>query len=227
MPLEILTSGHCRPLGFPTEFPARHLRWHSRGLTLAIDAGYGPALADTWSEKLYSALFRVHPGVPLAPADDVLITHYHLDHVGGVGAVSCCGPALPVVGSSLWQLRHATFARSLPRQLRVLPSWTHQRFGFPAVAWHDLEVIHLPGHTANHTGVYFPALHLLYVCDAVWHLAWLQTGRVPLWAACLQEDRAQFLSTFRQLCAVLRADPSLRVRCAHDPASPIHEHIAV
>ena len=227
MRLEIRTAGQCRPVGFRSPFPARQLRWHGRDGCLAIDAGYGPSQPEDWSEKIYSRLFRVELGPPLAPADDVLITHYHLDHVGGVGDVACSGPPPPTLGGKLWQLHHATFARAIPRNITPLPPWTHQRWGFDAVAWHDLEVLHLPGHTLDHTGVYFPALHLLYVCDAVWFLSWLSAGRAPWWAVRLQENPRRYRQTLRKLHAAARADPTLRFRCAHDPAQARDEDLSV
>jgi glyoxylase-like metal-dependent hydrolase (beta-lactamase superfamily II) len=228
MHLEIRSNGQCRPLGFRSAFPARCLVWHTDdGRCLGIDAGYGPPAAASWPERLYARLFRVTYGEAPPPLDALLLTHHHLDHAGGVGRHACVGPALPPRRGPFGQLRHATFARTTELKLSVLPAFSHERFGFPAVAWFDLEVLHLPGHTLDHHGVYFPALHLLYVCDAVWWLRWLDEGRVPRWARMLQEDAGAFCGTFARLVDTKRADPALRFRCAHDPSAPRHEIISV
>lgn len=228
MHLEIRSNGHCRPLAFKLLFPARCLVWHTGdGQCLGIDAGYGPATATTWAERLYARLFRVTYGNTLPPLDALLLTHHHLDHAGGVGRRSCVGPPLPPRRGCVGQLRHATFSRTSEIQLTPLPDFSHERFGFPAVEWFDLEVLHLPGHTRDHHGVYFPALHLIYVCDAVWWLRWLDEERVPRWARMLQEDTAAFRETFDRLVALKRSEPALRFRCAHDPTAPHEEIIPV
>lgn len=230
MHLEILSNGSCRPLAFRRAFPARHLVWHdAQGKRLAIDTGYGPRPvlgSQAFVERLYERLFRVCWGKEISECDELLLTHHHLDHAGGSIGRSCTAPPRPSFSSPLQQLHHATFARTFgDLDLTPLQRPIFERFGFEATPWHDLEVLHLPGHTADHHGVYFPALHLLYVCDAVWWIRWLDEGRVPRWARPLQENPRAFDATFQKLVALKRKDPQIRFRCAHDPEAPLHETI--
>ena len=230
MHLEITTAGDCRPLGFRRPFPARRLVWtNAEGRHFGIDSGYGPAPGATanWTERLYRRVFRVRNGPPVEPCEDLLLTHYHLDHVGGVGAHSFTAPPPPTIPQKFKQLREATFPRAWSAAtVSILPGATHECFGFPATSWHDLEVIHLPGHTTDHHGVYFPALHLFYVCDAVWSLQWLETGKAPIWALMLQANPSVFATTLKSLAALRQRDAGLRFRCAHDPDQAAREIIS-
>lgn len=102
----------------------------------------------------------------------ILVTHGHLDHVGGVAELSQ-RLALPIIGP---QREDQFWLQSLPEQCRM--------FGFPPSAsfeptrWLEdgdslnvgdevLKVIHCPGHTPGHVVFFHPIDRLALVGDVL------------------------------------------------------------
>lgn len=102
----------------------------------------------------------------------ILVTHGHLDHVGGVAELSQ-RLALPIIGP---QREDQFWLQSLPEQCRM--------FGFPPSAsfeptrWLEdgdslnvgdevLQVIHCPGHTPGHVVFFHPIDRLALVGDVL------------------------------------------------------------
>ena len=102
----------------------------------------------------------------------ILVTHGHLDHVGGVSELSQ-RLALPIIGP---QREDRFWLQSLPEQCRM--------FGFPPSAsfeptrWLEdgdslkvgdevLQVIHCPGHTPGHVVFFHPVDRLALVGDVL------------------------------------------------------------
>lgn len=225
MRLEITTAGACRPRGNGGLYPARILTLDTGLERIGIDAGYGPLSGGSLQQRLYTWWFRAQPGPVRSDADRLLLTHAHLDHVGGVGLLPCWGPAWPAAGGGLKPLLSATFAETKPALYHELPPWTHERWGFRALAWDaDLEVIELPGHAPGHVGVFLPLFNLFFVADAVWSLSWLTRREPPRWVYPLQHDKIAYRATLEALRRVAREHPDLRLRCAHDAAQPDHEY---
>lgn len=103
--------------------------------------------------------------------ESILVTHGHLDHVGGVAALSA-QTGLPIIGP---QQEDDFWIQSLPEQCRL--------FGFPKsdsftpdrwlkdgdkvqVGDEELLVIHCPGHTPGHV-VFFSATERLAIVGDV------------------------------------------------------------
>ncbi|MCP5277565.1 MAG: MBL fold metallo-hydrolase [Thiobacillus sp.] len=102
----------------------------------------------------------------------ILLTHGHLDHVGGAGAISTL-TGVPVLGP---QIEDAFLFEGLSSQA--------QMFGFPSIApfqpsqWlHDgdrvrvgdlmLDVLHCPGHTPGHVVFFSDPDRLAFVGDVL------------------------------------------------------------
>ncbi len=104
--------------------------------------------------------------------ESILVTHGHLDHVGGVAALSK-QLSLPIIGP---HLEDEFWIQALPEQCRM--------FGFPKsdsfvpsrwlkdgdsveVGNETLKVIHCPGHTPGHVVFYSASANLAIVGDVL------------------------------------------------------------
>jgi glyoxylase-like metal-dependent hydrolase (beta-lactamase superfamily II) len=104
--------------------------------------------------------------------ESILVTHGHLDHVGGVAALSK-QLSLPIIGP---HLEDEFWIQALPEQCRM--------FGFPKsdsfvpsrwlkdgdsveVGNEKLQVIHCPGHTPGHVVFYSASANLAIVGDVL------------------------------------------------------------
>lgn len=149
------------------------------GLAL-VDAGGQGALKGL-EARLRSSRFR------LMDISHILVTHGHFDHVGGLAEVQAA------TGAAVWAHRldapvirgEAPVVRPDPRTLKRFDRWAGRLIKGPqppAPAHRELEagdvlsdlhanleVIHLPGHSAGQVGFWFPRVRLLLGGDVLTH----------------------------------------------------------
>ncbi|WP_039802565.1 MBL fold metallo-hydrolase [Nocardia araoensis] len=213
---------------------------------VAVDTGIGHKDIESPEERLgQDWLSRVNPALDPSetllaqvkalgrnPRDlsDVVLTHHHRDHVGGLADFP-------------WVRVHASPAcRAVVDEGkdRVIPAqWSHGVLWAPtpkpAADWRgfstwtledipeSVRLVALPGHSPGHAGVVIAdpnaGRELLHVGDAIHHhaqLACTAPAAVEAFAASTQHDEVARLHTQR-LLAELAAEGSVRLVNAHDP----------
>ena len=116
----------------------------------------GVVLVDTCApgsgEEIGKALMRV--GAEWSDVTDIVLTHHHLDHVGGLAESKRRAP-----GAVVWAGSQDAPEISIAGGL-VQPVNEGDRVG-------DLSVLHTPGHTAGHISLLHEATSLLFAGDLV------------------------------------------------------------
>jgi glyoxylase-like metal-dependent hydrolase (beta-lactamase superfamily II) len=113
------------------------------------------------------------------PIVGIIVTHGHLDHILNVGRIAeetGAWIAAPRLDASYYSGRPSYrgasrvtgFLEAVGRPLLGFREFTPTRLldhGDRLDVWHGLQVIHLPGHTAGHSGYYCQSLRLLFCAD--------------------------------------------------------------
>ncbi|MFF9340712.1 MBL fold metallo-hydrolase [Streptomyces sp. NPDC014773] len=200
----------------------------SPGLRLGEDwvARVGPVLDP--GETLVARVVSL--GLDPRDVSDVVLTHHHRDHVGGladlpwarVHATSACRSAVEAGDGGVVPAQWAHGVRWAPAPVpaarwRGHASWALD--GLPA----SVRLVALAGHSPGHAGVLVEdalrGRELLHVGDAVHHRAQLTRTAPPAveaFAASSQHDETARLRTQR-LLAELADEGSVRLVSSHDP----------
>lgn len=180
----------------PMEFDVRCFLLRDRSGLLLVDAGMNTAPDD-----IGSALSRL--GAQWADLTDIIITHSHPDHTGGLQAVTAQAPGATVWagGPDISDIRSEVPVRPLHEGDYVRP----------------LRVISAPGHTKGHICLLWESEGLLFAGDAVGTVEGVMT-RPP---APFTADPAAAEATLGKLAAL---DP-VRMLFSHgdEVPDPVHQ----
>lgn len=218
---------------------------HPEAGPVLIDTGYSYAVTEgserSLALKLYARALQITPDAQpvdflarqgLRPADikTVIVTHYHADHVSGLGLF----PKARVIGhggalrsiraaGAVTNLRHGVFSELLPEDLESrltevesLPLREGAPSGRDLFGDGSVLAVSLPGHAEGHFGLWFAAERLLYAVDTEWvRPALLPGGRPRVTAALVASDVAAAADS-RRFVREAEARGAKIVLC-HDP----------
>ncbi|MEU8138940.1 MBL fold metallo-hydrolase [Streptodolium elevatio] len=246
---------NCGTLNFPgaeavlgvSHFVCRCLLIEADDRLIAVDTGIGhrdiespgQRLGEDWLSQVNPALDPTETllahvlALGLQPRDltDVILTHHHRDHVGGLADFPWAHVhATPECRTVVEEGTDRVVAAQWSHGVRWAPApepgsdWR----GHPTWIPHDLpasiRLLALPGHSPGHAGVVIGALdldrELVHVGDAIHHCAQLTCTAPPAieaFAAATQHNETARLHTQRQLAALTAADSTVRLVNAHDP----------
>lgn len=125
--------------------------------------------------------------------DQILLTHHHADHIGGVAALKARFPRAKVVGAAI-------DAHRLPPLDLMVMDGDVVRFGATRAV-----VLHLPGHTTGHIAFHFITDNILMCGDVIFGLG---CGR-PLEAGGMEAQ-------WRSLQRLAALPPATRLCCGHE-----------
>jgi glyoxylase-like metal-dependent hydrolase (beta-lactamase superfamily II) len=157
-------------------------------------------LIDTGFSRKAKPIVRAfhHADVPLARVGKVLLTHHHVDHMGGAAyllqnthaPLSCHGDDAPFVDGRV--------KAPMPLLMRLL---VHVRPAPVAVALKEgdqvgsLTVLHVPGHTPGEVAFYHPTRKILFSGDSVVE----RKGRLTIPAANFASNLDQAVQSLARL----------------------------
>ncbi|MEQ1900296.1 MAG: MBL fold metallo-hydrolase [Devosia sp.] len=187
--------------------------------TVIIDTAFNAAMGGSLGAKIDDDAYA-RMDVAMADATQIIVTHEHPDHIGGI-------IAYPEPNAILKQLRlNKEQVESLPRYSLALPDELTgivpiDYSGMLAIA-PGIVLIHSPGHTPGSQLVYVKRAdgkELLFVGDIAWTARNIDTakGRPRLLSAfMLKEDRDMVFAELKTLQALHAADPGLFMVPGHD-----------
>lgn len=154
-------------------------------------------------------------------ANLIVITHEHMDHIGGIAAHTDLASLMPALRLTEEQLAHPD--RMDPVTLPAEPFRSYQPLRYERM--HALApgvvLIKAPGHTPGSQMVFVQRAdgrELLFLGDVAWHMRNIEQVRErPLFmTAVVKEDRQAVLAQFRTLNDLARGEPGIRQVPGHD-----------
>lgn len=158
----------------------------------------------------------------MGKASFIVVTHEHMDHIGGLGAY----PDLPSIAAhvKLNEEQIANPDRSAPVVIpaEVLASFEPVVYtDYKAIA-PGVVLIRSPGHTPGSQMVYVQksdGAELLLLGDVAWHMRNVETQRERARLVTqffLKEDRAQVFGELKALSELHAAEPGIAIMPGHD-----------
>lgn len=192
------------------------------GQTLVIDTALDRAIAkpdfivDSFDEAAYQRM-----NAAMDRAAQIVVTHEHMDHIGGIAAHPRLAQILPAVRLTAEQLAN-------PRGMAParLPEAAFQ--GYSPLGYDDLlaiapgvVLIKAPGHSPGSQMVYVrraDGRELLFLGDVSWRRRNIEHVRErPLFMTLMiGEDRHAVLAQFKTLRALMEREPALALVPGHD-----------
>ncbi len=122
----------------------------------------------------------------------ILATHHHGDHTGGIAEILHAQPAVDVLCSDVERPRIASSTRGLADGERI------------TIAGHDMQCLHVPGHTLGAAAFHFPAAAAVF------------TGDTLFTAGCGRLFEGTAEQMFASLSRLAALPPHTGVFCGHE-----------
>ncbi len=178
--------------------------------------GKSGGISGTYHHDAYERM-----SAALRSASLILVTHEHLDHIGGLLAQANLKQLLAATKLNKEQLDNlGRFAPNYPREpFRAYAPLTYEKY--LAVA-PGVVLIRAPGHTPGSQLVYVKEVggaEYLFLGDVAWHLRNIEVvrERARLVTLMLGEDRDAVLGQLAALNALKRKEPQIHLVPGHDP----------
>ena len=190
--------------------------------TLIVDTALDRATAkpdfiiDTFDEAAYQRM-----NAAMENAAQIVITHEHMDHIGGIAAHPRLAQILPAVRLTAEQLGNPRGMEPARLPAAAMQGYAPLRYdGLLALA-PGVVLIKAPGHTPGSQMVYVrraDGRELLLLGDVSWRRRNLEHVRErPLFMTLLiGEDRQAVLAEFKALHALMESEPALALVPGHD-----------
>ncbi|MGH8540412.1 MAG: MBL fold metallo-hydrolase [Stenotrophobium sp.] len=154
-------------------------------------------------------------------ASQIVVTHEHMDHIGGLAAHPHLAALLPAVRLTAEQFANPEGMKPAVWPAGVMKNYQPIHYAKMLVIAPGVVLIKAPGHTPGSQMVYVQRAdgrELLFLGDVAWHMRSIELVRErPLFMTLIiGENRQQVLGEFKALHALMQTDPSVHLVPGHD-----------
>jgi glyoxylase-like metal-dependent hydrolase (beta-lactamase superfamily II) len=160
----------------------------------------------------------------LEQATQIVITHEHMDHIGGLMAHPHAKALLGKTELTVEQVEHLQLAKPAQFAEHTLDDFRPIAYGSYLAIGPGMVLVKAPGHTPGSQMVFVRTangIEYLFIGDVAWHMRNIQTQRerprLMTWLF-LHEDRRAVFAELAALQRLQRAVPQLAIVPGHDGA---------
>jgi glyoxylase-like metal-dependent hydrolase (beta-lactamase superfamily II) len=192
--------------------------------TIIVDTAMNREIAKPEAlVPMYSAAAYQRMQSAMDEASEIVLTHEHMDHIGGLAASKNLPALLPKLKLTDEQLNNPSGMAPAELPAAVMKGYKPIHYESMMALAPGVVLIKSPGHTPGSQMVYVQRAdgrELILMGDVSWHMRNIEVVRErPLFMTLIvHENRDQVMGEFKALHALQQAEPKLKLIPGHDGA---------
>jgi glyoxylase-like metal-dependent hydrolase (beta-lactamase superfamily II) len=180
------------------------------------EAGAPPPMRGSYDETAYARMLEA-----MEQASQIVITHEHMDHIGGIAAHPKLAEILPAVRLTAEQVSHPEKMKPAVLPADVMKDYQPLQYDRVLAIAPGVVLLKSPGHTPGSQMVFVQLAdgrELLFLGDVSWRTQNIVDVRErPLFMTLvIGEDRSAVIGEFQALHQLMQSEPAIKLVPGHD-----------